>query len=401
MTPFVFFPDKLKANLIQRGLLLAEPLVGDVQSDQQAMKLAIQEAYRGLGFTSPNPLVGCVILDGKNQFLAKGFHARIGQGHAEVQALQGLSHEKLKGARIFVTLEPCAHEGRTPSCARAIAKLPVKEVIFGLIDPNPLVAGLGAKILRDAGIRTTVFSELKKDLEMQNSLLEVCEHFLWNQLQKKVFVSLKIASSLDGQLALKNGESKWITDEASREIAHVLRAAHEGLLVGAGTILADNPSLNIRHPLFQKRNRLIILDSRGALLARAAELKLGQTQPPEEVIFVLSDQTGEIPNPWGAQVLRIPSEGNQLNLKILLTKLWDLGVKSLLVEGGAQVLSSFISEGVANRLYLFQAPLILGAKGGKAWTEQVSIWSMKEKIPLHQIQYIPLDQDQLITGKLQ
>ena len=400
MKPFVFFPDKLKPGLLQRGLLLAEPQVGDALSDQQAMRLAIQDAYCGLGFTSPNPLVGCVILDAQNRFLAKGYHARVGEAHAEVFALMGLPHEKLKGARIFVTLEPCAHEGRTPSCARAIAKLPIKEVVFGLIDPNPLVAGQGAKILRDAGIRTSLFSEIKKDPEIQSALTEVCEHFLWNQTQNKVFVSLKMASSLDGQVALKSGQSKWITDETSRELVHVLRAAHDAIMVGAGTILTDNPSLNIRHPQFKKRSKLVILDPQGDLIARAAELNIAQLHFPQDVIFVLSDQLSEVKNPWGAEILRIPCQGPHLNIKILLTKLWDLGIKSLFIEGGAQVLSSFISERAANRLYLFQAPLILGAKGGKAWSEQVSIAAMDQRISIQDIQYISLDQDTLITGKL-
>lgn len=400
MKPFVFFPDKLKPRLLQQGLLLPDPQLGEPISDQQAMRLAIQEAYLGLGFTSPNPLVGCVILDSQNRFLSKGYHARVGEAHAEVCALLGLSNEKLKGARIFVTLEPCAHEGRTPSCARAIAKLPVKEVIFGLIDPNPQVAGQGAKILRDAGIRTSLFLENKKDLEIQNCLEEVCEHFLWNQIQKKVFVSLKMASSLDGQLALKTGESKWITDSTSRELVHVLRAAHEGLLVGAGTVLADNPSLDIRHASFQKRNKLIILDPQGGLVARAGELNIAKGHLPQDVVFVLSDSVSDGKNPWGAQILRIPMEKGQLNLKILLTKLWEMGIQSIFVEGGAQVLSSFVSAGVANRLYLFQAPMILGAKGGKAWSEQVSIARMEEKISVKNIQYIALDQDVLITGKL-
>ncbi len=396
MIPFVFFPEPLQRRLQQQGLLLSEPTSQQPLSDEQAMKLAIQEAYKGLGFTSPNPLVGCVILDSQNRFLSKGYHARVGEAHAEVNALKGLTSEDLKDARVFVTLEPCAHEGRTPSCAKALAQLPLREVIFGLTDPNPLVAGQGAEIIRKAGIPATEYTGMKSELE------EVCEHFLWNFRQKKVFVSVKVASSLDGQLALASGESKWITDETSREVAHVLRAAHDAILVGHGTVEQDNPSLNIRLEKFKtKKLKVVILDSNATLLARADQLQITKAHDPENVFFAVSESIQNPPNPWGAQVIFLPAQGpGSLNLDILLTKLWAYGIRSIFIEGGAQVLSSFIGEKKANRLYLFQAPMILGAKSGKAWSEQVSISSMGDRIALANQHIIPLSKDLLITGTL-
>lgn len=366
MLPALFFPET-----IQDRRLEPEPDRGQVLSDVQAMKLAIQEAYLGLGYVSPNPLVGCVILNSKNQFLSKGFHARVGEAHAEIDAMKKLQLQDLKGARVFVTLEPCAHQGRTGSCAKALSETEVHEVIYGLQDPNPLVAGKGAEILKAAGKKVSLFAELQPQLE------QVCEHFLINFREQRPFVSLKVASSLDGQMGLKTGESKWITDETSREISHVLRAAHDAILVGANTLRIDQPSLNIRHSRFPgKLNKVVILDSSGDLEKNFNSLSIAKHHRREDVIF----DSGR-------------------DLKGLLTKLWGLGVKSILVEGGAQVLSSFINEMRADRLYLFQAPMICGAKSGKSWSEQVSISSMSERISLQNLDMLRLNADVLMTGR--
>lgn len=395
MIPTVFWPEKIQSQLKAQGLRIPEPKPLEILSDDQAMRLAIQEAYRGLGAVSPNPLVGCVILDSQNRFLTKGYHAKYGEAHAEVNALRLLDSEQLKDAKVFVTLEPCAHEGKTPSCAKALAKLPVKEVIYGLVDPNPLVSGQGAQILEAAGIKTRRFEGLQAELEA------VCEHFLWNFREKKVFVTAKVASSLDGQMALMSGESKWITDETSREVAHVIRAAHDAILVGANTVLTDNPSLNIRSSHFSKKqNKLVILDQEGLCLTKAASLQLAQIHDPQHVYFVVSEKLQNLANPWGAQVIRLPETAGGLDLGRLLGELWSFGMRSVMIEGGAKVLSSFISEKKVQRLYLFQAPLIMGAKSGRGWTEGVKIESMSDRIPLQNRQYIPLAQDLLITGTL-
>jgi diaminohydroxyphosphoribosylaminopyrimidine deaminase / 5-amino-6-(5-phosphoribosylamino)uracil reductase len=395
MIPAILFPEHLRPRLMQQGLLISEPERLQPMTAEQAMKLAIQEAYKGIGFTSPNPLVGCVILDAKDRFLSKGYHARVGEAHAEINALAGLEKEELQGAKVYVTLEPCAHEGRTPSCAKALAKLPLAEVIYGLKDPNPLVSGQGAEILRGAWIAAMEYPGLKQELE------ELCEHFLWNFREKKVYVSAKVACSLDGQLAMANGESKWITDETSREVSHILRAAHDAVMVGANTVATDNPSLNVRAASFQnKKLKLIILDSDALCLATADKLRLAKLHDPVDVYFAISDRISNPPNPWGAQIIQLPAKGLGLDLDLLLTKLWELGIRSLFVEGGAHVLSSIISERKAQRLYLFQAPMILGAKSGKAWTEQVSISSMGGRIALANQQFITLSRDLFFTGTL-
>jgi diaminohydroxyphosphoribosylaminopyrimidine deaminase/5-amino-6-(5-phosphoribosylamino)uracil reductase len=404
MLPAFFLPSSVIANWrSQKWSLLNEPVVGQQLDRPAAMKLAIQEAYRGLGYVSPNPLVGCVILDSQYRFLAKGYHAKFGEAHAEVNALKGLPVEQLRGAHVFVTLEPCAHEGQTPSCAKTLARLPLGEVVFGLIDPNPLVAGQGSQILKDAGIKTSIFADhcptaSAETLErIQQDLEEVCEHFLYNFREKKVFVSLKVASSLDGQMALKTGESQWITDAVSREVAHLLRAAHDAVVVGSGTVMQDNPKLSIRHPQFPGlKKKVIVLDSGGEILKSPEKYQLLKEHDPKDLIFVIDPEVQkQVKNTLGVGILPTRQKLNEF-----LMDLWGLGLRSVFIEGGARVLSSFLAERAFQRLYVFQAPLILGAKGGKSWSETVSIDSMSRRITLTNQKVVPLKNDVLITGKL-
>ena len=373
--------------------------IGDHLSIDQAMSLAIREAAKGAGFVSPNPLVGCVILDSHGRLLSKGYHQVYGGAHAEINALEGLTApakmDLLEGGRLIVTLEPCAHEGKTPSCAKTIAKLPFKEVIYGLVDPNPLVAGQGAQIIENANIKATLYDKQKNDLE------ELCEHFLMNHRSQRPFVSLKIAASLDGQLALKSGESKWITGELAREKSRYLRAIHDITVVGKNTLLQDDPQLNIRHIQFpHKENKILILDSKGECLQRPG-LRIFESHRPEN-IFIAMAEDESVENPSSlAQILKVRRHlDTGLDIKDLLTKLWKLGVKSVFVEGGAQLISSFISLKEANRLYLFQAPILLGASSGKAWSEGVTIKDMNSRISLRNPKIQKLDRDLLITGRL-
>lgn len=368
-------------------------------SPQQAMKTAIEEAYQGATKVSPNPLVGSVVLDKEGNLLARGHHEFYGGPHAEVNALKNLSEDQLRGATVFVTLEPCAHEGKTPSCAKMLAKLPIKKVIFGLVDPNPLVAGQGAQILQAAGIETEVFSETHPEFKIE--LEEVCESFLWNFREKKVFVSLKIAQSLDGQVGLKTGESKWITNEKSREHAHYLRACHDATLVGRGTIQHDNPSLNIRHSRFQKENRVVVIDPRGTLLHEASQLQVTRMHKPQNLFWCVSEKqysSGDLPF---AKILRLKetSDGT-LDLCDLLKNLWDHGVRSVMIEGGPLTAASFLKAGLVNRLYLFTAPVVIGSEGGRSWTEGMSIPEMRERLVLKNPQTLSFGGDLLTTGRL-
>lgn len=371
---------------------------------EQSMRLAMSEAVKGATRVSPNPMVGAVVVDEEGNFLASGYHEFYGGPHAEVNALKNLAPEKLKKATVFVTLEPCAHQGKTPSCARMLAKLPLKKIVYGLVDPNPLVAGQGAEILHAAGISTEIFSETHP--EFKTELEEICEVFLWNFRQKRVFVSLKIAQSLDGQIGLKSGESKWITNEKSREYAHYLRACHDATLVGRGTVAVDNPSLNIRHPHIEKNNKVVVIDSEGSLLPETSKLQLTQHHSPQNLFWCVneakfSQNSVSAVALLNATILKIKEtpEG-LLDLPDLLHSLWNQGLRSVMIEGGALTASHFLNAGLVNRLYLFQAPLLIGAEGGRSWTEAFKIPEMRQRLVLKNPQTMSFAGDLLITGRL-
>jgi len=335
----------------------------------QAMQLAINEAFKGAPYVSPNPKVGCVILSERGELLSTGYHKKYGDSHAEIEALKNLNSEQLKGAHVIVTLEPCAHQGQTGSCAKALAQLPIKKVTFGLVDPNPLVAGQGAKILHEAGIEVEEYTG-----PLKSALEEVCEEFLWNMRHKKIFVSLKIAQSLDGKIALANGESKWITGPDSRQIVHRLRAEHDAVLVGKNTILVDNPSLDVRHPQIQKDNKVVVLDRSGEILKKRDRLKIFQAHELKNIII-------------------LPSQ----NLDTVLDELYKQGIRSIMVEGGGQIYSSFLAQGIVQRLHLFTAPVILGQ--GIGWAEHFTLSDMQKRLELKSVKTQLVGQDSYLTGK--
>ncbi len=336
----------------------------------QAMKLAITEALKGAPFVSPNPKVGCVILNSHGELLSTGYHKKFGEAHAEVDALKGLTSDLLKGAHVIVTLEPCAHEGKTPSCAKTLAKLPIKKVTYGLLDPNPLVAGQGTNILKDAGIQAEEYQGvLKNDLE------ETCEEFLWNFREKKVFVAMKVAQSLDGKIALANGESKWITGPESRQKVHELRAQYDAVLVGKNTVLVDDPRLDIRHPQIQKENKVVVLDRSGEVLKKLNQLKMSEVHKPENIIMLSSQ-----------------------DLNSVLDELYKKGIRSIMVEGGGQIYSSFLAQGLIQRLHLFTAPIILGK--GIGWADDFEISEISKKLEINSSESQLLGQDTYLTAKI-
>ncbi len=358
-----------------------------VLTDDQAMALAISEAYKGASYVSPNPLVGCVILNSNNEFLASGYHHKYGDHHAEVDTLNKLKPDQLKNAKMFVTLEPCAHEGKTPSCAKKIALLPLSEVTYGLTDPNPLVAGQGAAIIKEAGIQVKEYNgNLKSDLN------DLCEVFLKNFTENKTFIAAKVAQSLDGQIALKTGESQWITTEASREYVHELRSWYDAVLVGRGTIETDNPSLNIRHSRILKENKLIILDPTAKLIQKiksGADYKFLKAHKIENIFFAVNSKN----DLFDFQQIEFK------NLQNLLNNLWVLNIKSLFIEGGAKTYSSFLAENLIDRLHVFTATAVIGSANGLSWTPGVSTQQLPQKKVLKNIKTKIFDTDIYITGR--
>lgn len=363
----------------------------------EAMRLAIEEARKGYGFVSPNPVVGCVILDRNGQLLSSGFHAQVGKDHAEVDALKKISDsKKIEGAHVVVTLEPCSHFGRTPPCADRLAELPIKKVTYGLLDPNPQVAGRGIEKLKVKGIEVEECAELRSELE------ELAEIFLFNMRKQKTFAALKVATSLDGAIAFKSGESQWITSELARAHAHLLRGQYDAVLVGSGTLLTDDPKLDVRHERFQSRkpNHVVILDLKGATLNRLLEMQVTKVRPLENICVVTGAEHTDAFIKLGVQSFsaKILSSGI-LDLDDVLKMLFKHNICSVYVEGGAETLSSFITQQKAQRLYQFIAPKILGAQHSRIWTEKVGFENMQSAVQLQDVKYQNLGSDILLTGR--
>ncbi len=351
-------------------------LIGKKFSSKAAMHLSIEEAKKGKGWVSPNPPVGCVILDKNQCFLSSAYHKAYGKHHAEMEALKKIKNKKsLKGAHVYVTLEPCAHYGKTPPCVEALIKYPLSSVHYGQKDCNPKTRGLGIKKLKDKGIAT------KKYTYFKNSIKDLYEVFNYNKIQQKTFVSLKVATSLDGMIGLQDGSSQWITSQSARDYVSVLRAHNDAVLIGVGTFLEDNPKLNSRKPPFhRKKNKVVILDPSGHSLDLLEKSNLSKVRSLSHIIVVTKDKPSV-----GKRKMKVirclwNASKNQFDLKKLKSILYlEFGIGSVLVEGGANTFSSFLEQEEAEILYQFLSPCILGGEQGISWSEQLKIADLRKK----------------------
>jgi len=315
------------------------------------MRRALELARLGEGYTRPNPMVGAVIVkDGK--VIAEGHHARYGGPHAEASAL-ARAGERARGADLYVNLEPCVHWGKTPPCADRIIAAGVSRVILAARDPNPLVNGKGVDKLRSAGIEV-MEGVLREEAEKLNEIF-----FHWVKTQRP-FVALKLAMSLDGKIASRSGGSRWITGGEARKRVHELRRRHAAVLVGIGTVLADDPQLTVREVEGPQPLR-VVLDSRGRIplsakvLSGEAPTLIATTEAmPEKIESRLREK--------GVEVWRLPARDGEVDLGALLRRLGAREVDSVLVEGGGEVAWAFLSQGLVHKTYLFYAPLILGGR---------------------------------------
>ncbi|MFI5395145.1 MAG: bifunctional diaminohydroxyphosphoribosylaminopyrimidine deaminase/5-amino-6-(5-phosphoribosylamino)uracil reductase RibD [Candidatus Binatia bacterium] len=322
--------------------------------DARFMRLAVRLGRRGLGRTSPNPPVGAVVVT-RGVIVGRGYHRQAGQPHAESEALQ-VAGRRSRGGTLYVTLEPCAHHGRTPPCTEAIIAAGVRRVVFGTRDPNPSVPGNGMGQLRRAGI------EVSSGIE-QASCNELIAAFRKHVTTGRPWVTLKLAASLDGRIATAGGESRWITGEDSRRFVHRLRAEHDAVLVGAATVIRDDPELTCR--LRGSRNPLrIVLDGRlhVPLHARvltnttaAATLMVTGRQAPATKVRHIEDQ--------GVEVLRLPDTGGRIGMARLLRALGRRGIMSVLIEGGATVAAAAVAASIVDRMLIFYAPKLIGGDG--------------------------------------
>ncbi len=356
--------------------------------DEQWMKRALRLAEKGRGRTSPNPMVGAILVkDGK--VVGEGYHTKAGEAHAEIVALQKAG-EEAKGAILYLNLEPCTHYGKTPPCAPQVIEAGVKRVVIGMKDPNPMVKGKGIEILRGAGLDVGV-GILEKDCRRLNEAF--CKYIL----KKEPFVILKVAATLDGKIAARNGDSKWISGEASRRFVHKLRNQVEGVLVGIGTVLKDDPLLTARIRGGRDPYR-IVLDSR---LKIPEEAKVIGTTPSKAIIAsteLAPKEKIEKFEKRGVRVFILDSKEGRVNLKSCLSKLGEIGVMTLLVEGGSQVNGSFLDEGLIDKLLLFLSPRLVGDPQAPGIFGGRGVSNLQEAIALKDIKPRRIGEDILIEG---
>jgi len=380
-----------------------------LKDDLKFMRMALHLAKRGHGATSPNPMVGAVLVKG-GQIIGRGWHRRAGLPHAEIEALrdaQRLGHNA-HGATLYVTLEPCSTHGRTPPCTNAIIAAAIKKIVAGATDPNPKHAGNGFEILRRAGkkiVRGILADECAK-------LNEAFNHWI---VHRTPFVTVKAAMTLDGKIATAGGESKWITGEKARAFGMKLRMGCDAILVGINTILADNPSLTFR-PVqspkskvqSRKSPRRIVLDSlaRTPLSAKVVRDEFAvlttivvSKNAPKKRVAALAKKVRVVIAPAANSKSKI--QNSKLDLRWLLKKLGSENVTGLLVEGGGEANASFLLGGFAQRIAFFYAPKILGGRDARKAVAGDGVKNLSEAIQLHDVEWRKLGLDLLLTARLE
>lgn len=361
------------------------------EADRFYMGLALELARRGVGRTSPNPAVGCVVArDGR--VVGRGFHPAAGEPHAEVFALEEAGPEA-RGADLYVTLEPCAHHGRTPPCADRVLAAGIRRVVAAMEDPNPRVAGGGLRRLREAGVEVAVGVG-------QAEARRLNEGFCLSIRERRAFVHLKLAATLDGKIATRTGHSRWVTSPESRERGHRLRDACGAVLVGVGTAAADDPRLTVRLPGEpERRIRRVVLDPRLRCPENLAILAPGEAR--HTVLACAREIDGartRLFEARGARVLALPRRGACLDLEALLAALYAQGTMEVLVEGGSDTARSFLDAGLVDRVHLFLAPRLLGGRDAVPMVGGASPERMDEAWGLEELEVERVGPDLYLTG---
>ncbi len=359
-------------------------------TDEEIMRRCLRLARRGVGSVSPNPMVGCVIVrDG--ELIGEGFHEKFGEAHAEVNAINS-SSSSVQGADLYVNLEPCSIFGKTPPCVDMLVEKGIRKVFVAMLDPNPEVNGNGVKRLREAGIEVEV-GLLGDEAKRLN---EAFTKYVTTGLP---FVTLKIAQSLDGRIALPNGKSKYISSGESLKRVHSLRAEYDAVLVGAGTVAADNPLLTVRYAEGRSPVR-IVLDGK---LSSPVNSRMFHDGDARVIVFHAFKESARSRSKLNAldksgvetRRLRGDRDGT-IRMKTLLRAIARLGIASVLVEGGSRVFSEFIKQGAADKLELFTAPVIFGE--GKGFAEGIRLESLGKAIKLMNVETVAYGPDQLTIG---
>ncbi len=362
-----------------------------MNKDETYMNLALELARKASGRTSPNPLVGAVLVR-QGRVLAEGFHRKAGTAHAEAVALRRAGPQA-RGATLYVTLEPCCHtEKRTPPCAQAVIRAGVKRVVVAMKDPNPKVSGRGLRMLKEAGVevRSGVLAE---EARLMN------RWFIHYMKTGRPYVTLKVAQTVDGRIATASGESKWITGPSARRAGHRLRAESDAIMVGIGTVRADDPSLTCR--ISGGRNPVrIIVDGRLEIRPEARVLDTREAATWIATCVPEDHPARAALEARGAEVIHVPGRNGKLDLQSLMNTLGQRQITSLLLEGGSSLNAACLAAGVVQRAVFFIAPKILGGRNGLPSVGGPDPLKLEEAIPLKSTRLSRVGRDLVIEADL-
>jgi len=362
-----------------------------MEKNEYYMKRALELAAGGWGRTNPNPLVGALIVK-NGEIIAEGCHEKLGGAHAEAAALKN-ARQDVKGGTLYVNLEPCSHYGRTPPCAEAVIKAGISKVVMAMEDPNPKVCGKGVEMLKNAGIET-VTGVLEGEARRLNEI------FIKYVTRKQPFVILKAAMTLDGKIATAGGDSKWISGEASRQQVHLLRDRVSAIMVGVGTVLADDPTLTAR-PGGEGGNDpvRIIVDSKGKI---PIDSRVINNESAAGTILATTSAIGaekeKLLLKKGVRLLKLDGPGGHVDLEGLLDQLYGLELDSVLLEGGGGLNAAALDAGIVDKAMIFIAPKIIGGRDAKTPVEGDGIGLMRDALRLGELSIVRFEEDILIEG---
>lgn len=362
--------------------------------DRVFMEMAFALAEKARGWTSPNPLVGAVIVN-KGQIVGWGYHEEAGKSHAEIVALRRAG-DKAKGATLYVTLEPCTHWGRTPPCVDTLLESKLSRVVIASVDPNPLTRGRGIVRLRQAGIDVSVGVLAEKN----SRLNETYEKYITRRIP---FVTVKAALSLDGKMATHLGDSKWISSPECREYSHLLRGENDAIMVGSGTILADDPLLTVRHKTWGKKKITRVIVDRNLRLSPSARI-FSTVASGKIVIFTRADASEERINRLqasGAEIVRLNQPTGPKQLPEILAELGGREISSLLVEGGSRLIASFLDKKLIDKVIFFLSPKLIGGQEAPGlWSKGKGVDRIAQSLNLKSARHFSLGRDIIIEGYL-
>jgi diaminohydroxyphosphoribosylaminopyrimidine deaminase/5-amino-6-(5-phosphoribosylamino)uracil reductase len=366
----------------------------NTEKDIAFLEMAFGLAEKARGWTSPNPYVGAVITKG-NRIVGTGYHERPGRPHAEIIALQQAGSLARNGTA-YISLEPCVHWGRTPPCVDSLIQAGLKRIVVSALDPNPLVYTKGVKRMREAGINVSVGLLREKNIKLN----EVYNKYI----QKRIpFVTAKIATSVDGKIATKTLDSKWITSRMTREYAHLLRGEHQALMAGIGTLLRDDPRLTVRHLLWKgKQITRVIIDSK---LRFPLQAKILNTLNKGKILIFTHQshlsRKADALQKKGVQIIALPSDpSRKINLKKVLSWLGKNEISSVFVEGGGLLLTSLLERNLIDKIYITFSPIFIGGEKAPSFFEGKGISSLSQALSLKNTHCFAIGKDMILEGYL-